>query len=92
MNYQNSLSRKTILERGTVPSTKVLYATNGHFRDVVNYKNYRLLVRFQTYTGEMAPNTCKHVKRIETRIKAYKLKLNGPHHTTEDLSSVHTRV
>lgn len=67
---KRSLEKAVPNQDDTAHKLEVLHATDGHFRAVVNYKNYSLIDRSQKYNGNMAAKMGGYVKRIKTLMKA----------------------
>lgn len=49
-------------EKDHAPEWKVLHAMDSHFRNVLNYKTYKLINKSQSCNGKMAARTGKYSK------------------------------
>lgn len=66
-----ALEREESCEGDSVQKLKVLHATDRHFRDGVNCKNYRLLYRLLIQNSKRAAHTGSYVKWMEALMKGY---------------------
>lgn len=51
---------------GRAPELKVLHEADRHFQNKLDYKTYRFPDMSQTNNGQMAGDTGKYAKRMET--------------------------